>query len=325
MRPMPLESAPPLAPPPVLFSRKHILLGVVLLFVLGGFVWALPPLTLPIRASISSALLPAELKSAVFIAEGADATKSYVPTASGFKELPLDGVLISASKGESGAAHILRDSASGMSVVLDGTKLTGTPAILAGVARSPKGAHVAFSATSEEGVQLPPLSFLSNATVDPRDWYVTLLHPMSGAKAKVGSGVSPVFLDDRHLLRVTARGIYVYDLQTGSDTLLLERDAKTLPLTVLASPDRTLVGVRTIAAQEVTIYRVSPEKAEVVATSQLPKRVMSLALGNNGLYVLNTSKWGTVISLQRVGENAFKTVATIPENIRISRLLLGSL
>lgn len=312
-------------------SKKRAIIVViaiiVVLAILGG-IGAAFFLYSPLATFRSALLMPKELKGALFLADTqAEGTVAYVLKGTSYGKVEVDGTLVSAS--DTDGAQILMNKDTIYTITLDGKTVLATSSPVAGVSGSPDGSGVAFAVQTGsthrltfEGFMLPFLS------IDGTEWRIVYSHASGAASTEAygPTGASPLFLDDSHIAYFSPAGMSVLDIKSMQTSSILTRQFRDVPLNVLQSPDRTLIGYRDTQAKTVTIYKVNPTGAEEVATLPIPKSITSFSLGNDGLYMLHLSKnFGTVITKQNFTGGAAHTVTILPKSMQVDRLLIHNL
>lgn len=304
--------------------RALVVGGIGVLLVGGAAVlYAVPSLTLSIRTALAVQSVPEELTHASFIADVSEGSRPYRLQDAAFIEDRDLGVLISADA--RGAMRLVRSDTTYRIIQGSGAVVEST-STLSGVSRSPSGNTIVYAkkiaALDEPAIEAESIP---SARVAPKDWILEMLDVRSGRKLELGTGIWPLFLDDQHIFHITPLGMYVFDLPSGSSTRILEASFPHTSLSVLMSPDRTLVGVQDPMMRTVTVYRVSTTSADVVATLPMTERAMSFALGNTDLYILRTSRFGTEVWKESLQGGVLEKVLVLPEKFRITRLLIHTL
>ncbi len=311
-------------------SRRTIgmVIIVVLLLIIGAVVatlWYTPSFSINVRTAWSALTLSGELETAQFLTESEQGTVFYTKSGRGFTNAPTEGVLVSHTESAAGSASIIRTlDGKEYRIVVNGKTVLSSPAHKAHIALAPNGKNVAFSETVIADISAPA-EMLSIITLYPAEWSVRVMDVETGTMVTAGTGITPVFVDDQHVTRVAPRGVYSFDLATGRSTALLEKAFPVASLNMLVSPDRTKMAIYNRNENSVIVYKISSIGAEEVITLNPGNKVMSLTLGNDGLYTLRTSKWGTEFLQQNLVDGNQKVVDTIPEDLRINRLLISSI
>jgi len=319
--------------PPIAGShpeRRRLIIGVsavvVVLAIVVGIAAALF-LYSPFATFRSALLMPKELKGALFLADTQKGgTIAYALKGTSYVDAGVDGTLVSAS--DTNGAQILMNKDTIYSVTLGGKTILATSTPVAGVSHSPDGAAVAFASQTGSSQRLAFEGFmLPLLTIDGTEWRIIYSRTtgVASTEAYGPTGTSPLFLDDSHIAYFSPAGISVLDTKSMQTTAVLNRQFRDVPLNVLQSPDRTLIGYRDVQAKTVTIYKVSPTSAEVVATLPIQRRTTSLTLGNDGIYMLHISDFGTVITKQNFTGGAVRTLTILPKAMQVDRLLIHTL
>ncbi len=299
-----------------------ILLGVVLVTILVWMLaWFYPPARTSILLWAVRGTVPEELTSVVFVAESTEGSLLY-PGLSRQEKLP--GTLVSATKDELGSAQILRTGSGKFQVVVDGTTVVEDTKPRMGIARSPSGMRVAYAEAIEPSAFLSPAS-APILSADRKSWRVVVYEPETRSSFVLGLGGAPVFLDDTHIVWMAPAGLAIADLQTAKTTLLLPETEAHIPLSTLRSPDGKTIGWYAKGGQQVTLYRLGDDTVSPLQTIALPKGIVSATLGDGALYSIRIRPWMTSVLTQPIAGGEPETVMTIPNPLRIQRLLIGNL
>lgn len=302
-----------------------IVIAIFLLVLIAGAVAAAfyyPP-AIALRSALT---LPHELKGAVFLADGPAGTTAYTLSGFSYKPQALNGILLSGT--DHLATSVVRTGESYV-LTLNGKSLPATSTPRVGVSALTDGSMAVYATTPTTTPQL--LSAAPNLyqvlTLDATQWHIELvqLRPTTIMTQRGPSGMAPLFLDGTHIVYLSPAGIFVWNPASGTVTELLHRTFRNIAVSMLQSPDHSLIAYRDLSAKNVTIYRVTATSAEAVATIAAEKSVSSYALGNDALYALHTTPNGTEIWKQGFADKEPHRIGFLPQSLQITRLLIGSL
>ena len=207
------------------------------------------------------------------------------------------------------------------SLSVDGSVLFSRDEPFSLPALSPNGLMVAFTEPADETPFDPATKQIgARSLLTLGSLRSVLYYPAADRTVVIGTGASPLFLDDTHLIRFTPGGIIMTDLTTGNETVLLQKSLSSLYGPVLQSPDRTLVTMADVEADTLHVLRVSPSGAETVTTFDIG--VMPAALTEEGLYELRTTKKGTSLWRHALEGSSERKVATFPDTFEVSAIVV---
>lgn len=307
---------------PLFFLVPILVIGVV--GALCALIYWYPPATVSIRSGLNASATPDELANAWFLSEEPLGTVAYRVDGKKFVRKDIGGLLLSASFTPSGVAQVIKESDGTFRVLLNDQELLATTTAVLGVSSAPDERQVALSLSTTAEVGIFPAG-LPYASVRPTEWNAYTLSVETGTLFMMGTGNHGLFVSGHEIVRTTPKGVYSFDNSTGSSTQLLERDFSSVPLPTLVSPDRTKVALVDGATRVLTIYEVSGSSFTEMEQVPFEGRIMSFALGNDGHYILRTSKWGTEILKRDFGGSEYRKVMTVPEHLKVNRLLISSL
>jgi hypothetical protein len=268
--------------------------------------------------------MPSELRTATFISSQQDTTTLLHVAGLKFQKEVIDGVLISADERAPNSARIILDKKGIYTLFLNGKSLYATSSPLAGVSVSPDGTMIAFA---EGGVPLKPLDkpqLIPGSRFDSRSWKVLVLALASGAKTELGAGSAPLFLDATHVLYFAPGGIFSIDLKAQKKTLVQPGVFNLASVTVLQSPDRTVMGWRDGTSNAISIFRVRTDGVEKIGDIT-PIGGGASALGTTAVYSARQSAYGGTLQKQGFTQAKSHTVGSLPSNLSIIRIMTGSL
>lgn len=285
--------------------------------------------TRPVREAITSATAPAELTSATFVALADDSTTFYVrDSASGsFTQSTVKGHVISQDRNGEYTAQIVVASGAQYAVTVNGAIVATSTYPLTGVTVSGDGAHIMFAqAKDTQSFTLPRAAFVPILTIAPRDWSVVYLNRQTGRTQVVSEGVSPYFVDSRHSIYVAATGIYMYDLNTATSTVVLAQSISRTPVLRLVSPDRLKVALFDLKARALAVYAIDPteRKAQDLGITTLAGTVAAYTLGNDGVYVLKLPDQKSEVWKQTFGSSVGSLAFVLPAGIKTAWFTFGA-
>lgn len=259
--------------------------------------------------------LPDELRSAGLVVREGERAAVYVPGMLWYERVSeqgmpgdfvrTDGSTLSVSR--EGGKYVLREN---------GEVRVSSDAALAAPSQAPYTKAIAYAVRFHghgESTKIPAHVSIAN----PGEWEVHLYLPQTGTSQKVVSGYAPLFIDDTRFFFFTSRGVYRYDLTTGTAEQVLARSFPILITPVLQSPDRTMLAVRD-AANTTSIYQVND--GELVLARTIDEMLATLALTNKAFYDVRGTGNGTEVwRYGLTGEPAL--VHTFPSALPITRLV----
>lgn len=307
--------------PPQRPSRVPYLIGGLAVLVVGAgvsfFGFIFKPTAYPMQEWIALRLVSEEIQHTTFLADSSEGTARAFMNNHAFNAQSIGDTLISLDGRTTHAEIVLRPTGS-YDIVVDGKQVLGSRTPKAGVSRSVDGTYVAFAHASTTATST------AQTTVDPATWSVSLLDVRTGAVRDIGTGVSPLFVDASHLVRITAQGIVKYDLSNGTDSFMVQEPFGAASNTSLSSPDRSLLAWRDSTRNTITVYRVAEGTADSVATIPIAADVVAYAIGNTAVYTLRPAKTGMQVWQQSFGKGAHK-VLTLPPSLKVTRMVTGSI
>ena len=275
-------------------------------------------------AFMTALTVPSDLKSATFVTTTRTATILHRLSGFSFTKEALPGILISADERSPHSARVVLDAKGNYTLTVDGKNVYATTSPLAGVSVSPDGAKVAFAHGTTPLLPREMPQLIPSTSYDSRGWEVTVLSLATGAKVAVGKGSAPFFIDDTHLLHFAPGALFITDLQAQKHSFTLPGVFNRAPVSVLQSPDRTLVGWMNTVTKTITIYRTSPVGVEIVATVPYVGRG-PYALGNDGLYSAHVSPLGGGVWKQGFTDKKPRQAGFLSSSYLITRIITGSL
>ena len=301
--------------------KVRLVIGFTTFFVLLGLFVAF---NYQPGAFVTALTMPSGLKSATFISTTRTTTTLYRLSGFSFTSETLPGTLISADERAPNSAQIILDAEGKYTLYLNGKSMYATTSSLAGVSVSPDGNSIAFAHSKtalvpREMPQLIPMTWF-----DSRMWQVTSLSLKTGVYTSIGTGSAPLFIDDTHLLRVAPGAILVTDVTTNQQSAVSPGVFYRAPVSVLQSPDRTLIGWENNPVKTISIYKTSARGVELVAT--MPYSGSGVyALGNDGLYIAHASPFGGGVWKQGFTDKKPHKVGFLSSAYFITRIATGSL
>lgn len=304
-----------------------LVLGVLLIC---GLVYALfryTPLGTSIAEAWGIASMPAELRHGLFMSEEKDGvTTVYHVDGVSLVGEKQKGTVISGTKTEKSVALIIRDVSSVYHITLDGTEVYATSTPIKGLALSPSGNDVVFSARTDPREVIPAPVYLVAVQLHPAAWDIFLLHAkQQGFTAHLGAGTAPSYVDDTHVTWISPVGIAMADTKTGIVKILESRMISSYPAAILVSPNRTALGLIGTSTKSFDIFKLAPDSVEKTASFTYTGTVTSYALGNQSLYTLSNNGTRTQIVKQDFASPKQSVVGKIPQRFHIARVLVGSL
>lgn len=303
-----------------LSKRTLLIIGaIVLLFVV---VASLPTVTRPFRDANSARTIGAIFPNAEFFSDYPDRTDIYAIEDGKFVTRASGPLVIASVMTEEGTFRIVR-AADGLYEIRKGDRLLLTSKVeLSGLDASPDGTYLTYAQRSESA---PPRiidgRLISFERLKTSEWHTIVLEVATNAGFDMGEGVQPFFLDETHIVRTAPLGIYASDIKTGEATLLLEKPFAFVSLVPLVSPDRTHMGAQIDDSKNVSVFKVSLDGAEEIASIPLIDRVTSYVLGNAELYMLRTEAFGTQVWRQPFEPGATATLeGDLPEILHMTRI-----
>ncbi|KND49777.1 MAG: hypothetical protein AB203_01670 [Parcubacteria bacterium C7867-008] len=316
---------PPLAQEPSHKNRYLIIIGaVVLILVLVAAAFIFTPLKGYIGALLGQIKIPTELKGATFIADSDQTKTTLYSFDKAIRETEaLEGVLVSAEKTAAGEARITRSGGGNFSVSLDEKVLFKDSFPRIGISRSPDGTRVVFAQSLEissfispaEGALLP---------LDRKRWEIIMYEPASRSTINLGKGVSPFFIDQTHVAWIAPAGLAVMDLTTGVTKVLVPDVGGRVIATALVSPDHSVIAWYGKGSKTLLAYKVNTDSAEPLPPTAISGSMRSLALGNDGFFIISIAHGYAELFKQPFGQES-ASVGRLPGNLGIGRVLLGSI
>ena len=298
---------------PEVRHTSRILVGVVLLVVAAtAAVTFVAVRYYPPAAALWSAwTLPAELRDALFITRGKNASV-YTATTHGYvSESTTHGRYIVYAAPKEDALFVTVDpTTSTYRIELNGEVLLTSKEAIATAALSPNKKEVVY-AKQQEG---------KLGSKNASDWDVILFYPVSGKSVIVSPGFAPFFIDDTHIARFTNAGIYVIDMVASTQTELLKQEFQQMLSGFSQSPDHTLIAWSDPVAKSTLVYRVGSSLTRVMAFDGF---IPLFALGNNALYRLKLTPEGTNIYMYSfTSTDSARMIHALPVSLQISALSL---
>ncbi|MDB5195393.1 MAG: hypothetical protein JWO84_577 [Parcubacteria group bacterium] len=301
-----------------------ILAAVVLLAALGYALVMYTPVGAPVTEAWSIMTLPKELKNATFIADGDGTTAIYHIHGFSFVAERVAGSLVSVEQEPGGIAQVIH-TATSYNLMVNGKQVYATTSPVLGVSISPDGSK-AVIAVQFQGKEIGPYGTAPG--IHPHLWTIVLLHlDGNGAPLALGNGVDPLYMDATHIMRIAPVGLVSADMTTGAATIAARHTVTATIAAALISPDRTYMAWLDADTHSFMVYRVGPGTADKIAEIKDINPRTSYALGNNALYVMRSTGMEKPTQIRKINFSggAPSTVASVPGNLHISRMLIGSL
>ncbi len=312
--------------------RLVIVLGILASIVSAYFIaMDLPVMRVvlrPVRALVTNLHTPPELKSASFVRVDQYSTVQYVPSNGAYVAHNQQGALVSEDVRAKQTARVLKTPNGQYQVMVGDQIATSSSATKVGVSLSPDSHAVAFAETMTPSLGMEtPTDFLSQMTMSPSNWSVVLLDTATASSTRISNGVSPVFVDDTHIVFLREDGIYMFDTTTHVLTRVVERSMKKVSLVPLVSPDRTLIAVRDSSMKTIAIFRIDVGKQQVRLVTDISTSggVASYALGNTGLYSVRLIDQRTEVWMTDFESHTYTAALILPDTVRGTRVQLGIL
>ena len=270
--------------------------------------------------------MPKELSEAMFISDSDNGTILYRVGDFNFNSEDVDGALVSIGRFGIDSLQILRSNDGLYRVSKNTEELVSSKTAKVGIAQSPSGTHIAYAEIDANA--LDPISTATQIPIislDTRQWGITVMNTVSKTFIRAGIGVSPLFVDDSHVVWFSPRGIYSTNIQTGEQKLLLEQQNSIGSLAVLQSPDRSLIARHNKIEKNISVYKVTANEAEKIATVPIAGGAASYSLGNEGIYSIAFESGRSEIYFQSFTGGEAVIVHKLPFGLPVTRLLLGSL
>lgn len=302
-------------------TRTIAIIGVVLIL-LFALVASLPVLTRPFRDSNSARAIGAILPNAEFLSDFKDRTDVYAIEDGKFVTRASGPLVIASVMTTGGTFRVVR-AEDGMYEIRNGEKLLlRSKVALTGLDATPDGTYLTYAQQSEDAAPLPIQGGLMQfQQLKTREWNVIVLQVATNVGFSMGEGVQPFFLDGTHIARTTSIGIYASDIKTGETKVLLARPFSFVSFTPLVSPDRTRMGAQVDDSKSVSVFKVSLDGAEEIASIPLIDRITSYAIGNGELYMLRTEAFGTEVWRHSFEPDANATLeGDLPEILHMTRV-----
>ncbi|MBY0294304.1 hypothetical protein K2Q08_03160, partial [Patescibacteria group bacterium] len=310
--------APPKKRHPVLVSFVVTTTVLIVIGIVGGFFALVYPSTSQqLGKWITLRNLPLEIKSAVYIHDDEkEGSAEYRPNGEIYSYRKVEGYLVSADN-RNAPAQILRTNAGEYAITASGKLLLQSSIPKAGVSRSADGRYVAYAheiATSSE---------LASGEIDTAKWMTTLLDSTTGSSTDIGIGISPLFVDATHVVRIATTSVIETNIQTGRHTTLVDGGFGTTTAGVLASPNRTLLGWHDHVTSSVKVYKVFGDGIGLFSTVPIERNDASTyALGDTALYEIRPSGDSAALYMTPFG-GVTKLVMYLPPSVAPNRILIG--
>ncbi len=209
---------------------------------------------------------------------------------------------------------------------VDGTSILTSKSAIVGVDRSENGRYIVYAM---QGTTSQPFMVAGGnaqlVTMNPNEWTVWLRDLHTGLVTPVGTGVHPLFVGNRFIVRTNALGVYRTDLAVARDSKLIGHAyiVQRVGASPLIAPDKRIYGVTDSSGNVITLYTLSDTGASRVVSVPVPSLVTAVALGNDGLYSLRLSAKGTEVWRQPIAEGSQGTmVTTLAPLLGITRLII---
>lgn len=306
--PRPVTISSPVAPPE---KHKRLLIVpfvLVILLVLGA-IFFYPPLRNSVQQVWDTLFFPKELTALRFIADKNGTSVLYARSGNEFVPYTIT---------DGGALP----SETFASFADDGT--------LASILHFPEG----FSVLAIDGAQAHA-SVSEKTTIDlsPNKHMLAFTETMPGTEARsivlnranknqtvLGTGFSPFFIDDTHVLWFSSEGVMLTELASGMVSILEKTSAKAQPSPVL-SPGGTHVAWMASDGR-LELRRLEGGTLVPAATYPDAPPGASLELGTAGLYVLSSTDTGIEVRRYPLEQGESKRIYTFEPEWNILQLIL---
>lgn len=271
---------------------------------------------------VSMYMLPAELKQGTFVSFSEEGAQTYEIHGIGYAAA-ASYAGVTALESARGASLTLQEQ--GTSIAYNGVVVPLTPGLKTDIALAPSGEVFAFALLDTTASSTPETTHMPR---DPREWNLHVFYPKTNTTILLGEGVSPVFLDDTHMVWQTSLGIFHADLTSGDITLLLPGTTKAVHARLLVSPDRAHIARVTPSdsgTSRVSIYSFANSQLTPITDIVSKNPVLSYVLGNEALYSLELGmKHVELYTHSLTSTSKTRHLLTIPGSFAISRMLLAT-
>lgn len=269
--------------------------------------------------------LPQELRSATLVAAGGNGKSVlYRADTVGFHSEELDASVVSATEDATGSARIDHTEEGTFRVLLDDAVVIQDQYPRIGITRATGGNRIAFAQAVDTQAFISPAE-APMLFLDRKRWEVVVYEPATRTTSTLGQGVSPVFVDDTHVVWLAPAGLAIADLVSGETRVLVPDAEGRVPATALVSPDHSLIAWYAPASKNLVLYKISASGAEALPALDVPTPVRSISLGNDVLYIVRSVGLGTEILKQSIESGEVTNLMRLPTSMRIQRLLFGSI
>jgi|GEM_PF-3048233 len=306
-------------------SRSFVPISIiaVTLLLLGGFGWyfgtVFSPTARPVALMWKMLTLPAELRDATFISE--DAYYSRGPLGLGIRSASADPI-VSFAHSEEKVALLTKSDSGEYNVTLDGEKIFSTTTQLAQLSIAPNGSYLAFTEpffAKQAGSVDAPLG--SIALLPAFEKNVAAYSLATRAHTSIGVGAAPVFYDETHIIRRSNRGLVMKDINSGAETLLVDKSSAVLQGEVLISRDRSLIALTDRIEKKMSLYRIS--NGAFTLAHQLEVDFIIAAIGDNEVYEVRSNGGDySVVWAHPYDGSAPREVVALPSYLGVTTLSL---
>lgn len=187
-------------------------------------------------------------------------------------------------------------------------------------ASSTRGDLSGFSPTKNWGLVAAAEKPLSSADAEnPQLWKVVMVIPSLKKEMQLGSGFSPFFIGNSHIVRFTEKGLMLHYLGGGVDTLLLPHSFVSASVQTSHTEDGLLVAWRESGTSDVYVYRLSTVAA--VPVGHLQGVTGTFSLTKDALYDVRWTPKGTTVTKFGLSDgSAGKVIHTFPASFGITAL-----
>jgi hypothetical protein len=272
-----------------------------------------------ITESWSAYTTPPELKNATFIT-----VKDNNPIASrvnSYKYSKIQhnvGDIVMFSNDEN---NVLAVRQSGQESVLEfnGVEMVRNVLPIATPSLSPDSNTLLYSQSIQTETKSNNIKSQGMIATDPSLYEIRAVFSSTKNDTRVISGYAPNFINDNEFVFLASSGIYLYNKQSGTGKILLEKNFSTVFGPVLQSPDRSLIAFADTSRKVTAVYRIKDSSVELVfeTTSILIKP----ALSDTALYDMKATEHGSEIWKYDFGVSEPQLIHTIPRSLGLNRIV----
>ncbi len=314
---------------PVSHTRRNIALIVigvlVILLAAAAAIFFFTPIGTSLQTRLIANLIPQELRAAAFISDqptGVSIVYHFTGTGSYTSE-DAGAALISAVQNVNGSARITRVNDGTYMVYLDGKVIQQDAHQRIGIDRSPDGKSVVYAQASSTVPFVSPAAGVT-IPVNRMQWNATVFTPSTNTAITLGTGVSPFFVDQTHVIWLAPAGLAVIDLATLQTKILVPELKGRASAATLLSPDHTIFAWYEGTTKTLVPYKVTAATATPLAKTEVPESLRWVTLGNDALYELDRTESNTQILTQPFGAKAL-LIGHVSNTLNMSRLWIGSI